>query len=275
MVNLRLSNLLVSTVVILCTFMVICYLLSVGPNAPVTTPQELFPASTTVFRYASRAIVAEAQRARYVFSRWNKPIPIYSRSGGSHNYPVLRPSARFQVSARFSTRPNVHPRGETVHELSFFVRAHHVTQKFSDALVRCVDAANEKEWSLYNAEQFSDDTTQIEYFVSLSSNAAHEWRRRIHAYLINEKERLDSCIGKKDVIIYAQHVQVAHELPRNFIGEENCILKVIAALFALIALEISVLLRLRKNRKSATGMKKNSRRSRTFSNVYPLRSNIY
>jgi len=157
----------------------------------------------------------------------------------------------------------VHPRGELVHELSFFVRNHHVTQEFSEALVRCVDEAHENEWELCNAEQFSDDTTQIEYFVSIPSIVAREWRRRIHKYL--SSGRLDSCLGNGDVI-YARQVQLAHDLPRNFIGEEIWTIKVIAALFCLIALEISVLLQLRRNRKSANNIK-NSRRSRRLSNV--------
>lgn len=268
MFNLRILNLLVSSVLVY-AFLTVFFLLSLqNVNAAMSTARVL-PLIGGIFRYASRAMRAEARRAKYVFSRWNKPISVYSPRRRSYS-PVLRLSSRFQVSARFSARPNVHPRGELVHELSFFVHKQHVTQEYSDALVHCVDEAHEKEWELYNAEQFSDDTAQIEYFVSIPSRMAHEWRRRIHEFLAAGKHH--SCIGN-DEVIYARQVQIAHDLPKNFIGEESWILKVIAVFFCLIAMEISVLLRLRKMRKSATDIKI-SRTSHRFSNVYTLRSTI-
>jgi len=192
------------------------------------------------------------------YANWNKPIPIsisisipvstsISHRVGRRQHRTNAQTYNININRdtpKLSLHPDVHPRGERVHEFSLFVHRAQVTQALSDAVVRCMGY----EWFPYNVEEFSTDTTQIEYFTSVPTDIAPVWRYNADKFLRNG---ILQCANTS--LSYARKIQVADAdiVADNFIGEQPWVINAFAAAAVVIAAEISALIWLRTRRRKA------------------------
>lgn len=121
MVNLR-ALIVLNLKLFLFAFTAAFFISSLGNAHALIVSNWLLESTSIKTRDVSRAAVVAA-RAKHVYSCWNKPIFVYSYSLHARSYsPTLRPSRRFQVSARFPQRTHVYAGSELLHQ--FFVIVH-------------------------------------------------------------------------------------------------------------------------------------------------------
>lgn len=201
--------------------------------------------------YVASPIGPEIARARRVISYWNKPIVIVGRG----RTPMLHPTARFAVSAKTVPRPNVHPRGETVHELSLLVINAHVTQDVNRAIIGCCangTSTSSAQWGLFNVEQFASERVQVEYFVSVKRGLVEKWKMDVNQLV--RSGGLTRCVRKKmdgfeGAVIYGKKAQVSRAVMKGVMGEQAWVIWLIVAILTVVIVEVIVILWLRARRK--------------------------
>lgn len=220
----------------------------------------------STFRGAARvAMEAELHRARTVFARLNKPIAVSLDREKWQSQVRVHPTRRYNVTSRIASRPKVHPRGETVHELSFFVTRTDLDTSTSDAIVHCLCRATgttKDEWGLFNAEQFTPERTQLEYFVSLPSSGGPTLAELISKIRAFSGGQLDKCVrnrtskfGPNAKIHYARKAVRSQGVQNGMIGEETWVIAGLMAMVVTVFVEVTVLLRLRARKRKLKAMR--------------------
>ncbi len=193
----------------------------------------------------------EIELAHRVMMHWNKPIVVL----GSARAPILHPTSRYAFTASPVPRPNIHPRGEIVHELSFLVVNAHMTPKLNKRIIACganATATRTAQWGLYNAEQFASDRVQVEYYVSVKRSTEKKWVSDIEKYV--RSGGMTTCVtegmeGFKGNVVYAKKATVSLAVKMGILGEQAWVIWVIVALATVVVVEVLVVVCLRERRK--------------------------
>lgn len=194
----------------------------------------------------------EIARARRVLAYWNKPIILIRVDA---RVPKLHPSARYGVSVKPMLRPSIHPRGETVHELSLVILHSHVTPKLNKAIIFCGANGTRTtlaQWGLFNIEQFASDRVQAEYYVSVKRSMVNKWLLNVSEFV--KSGEMTKCVKEtmhefQGEVRYAKKATISEVVKNGLLGEQAWVIWVIVALSTVVVVELVIVVWLRARRK--------------------------